>query len=141
MAEGDKLSIGIVEAKPALNIPKIYGADGKEMAPEDLKIDDILLVYWANPTEYKTEASVVRFEKFRGGTRFDARRVVFLSRAELEHGPCYYPLDDILEMRFCARDSSASSQTFLKLSELYKENRRLTQRLERIEKRLRDLAV
>ena len=136
MAKGDKLSVGTVQS-----MPKIFGVNGEEMASGYIKENDILLVYWADPTEYKTETSVVRFETFRGETRFDPRKVVFLDRAEFEHGPCCYPLKDILEMRFCARDSSASSQIFLKLRELYKENRRLTGRLERIEARLRNLAA
>ncbi len=135
MAEGDKLSIGTVQL-----MPKIFGVNGEEMAPRDLKESDILVVYWANPKKNKAETSVVRFEKFGELIRADARRVVFLSEAE--HDPlcvCCYPLNDILEMRFCARGSSASSQTFLKLRELYKENRILTAKLQTIRERFRKL--
>jgi len=142
MAEADELSTGIVEAKPALNIPKIYGTDGEEMAPENLKTGDILLVCWAESAKCGAKTSVVRFEKFGEPTRFDPRRAIFFSRAEFEQlSVCCYPLEAISEMRFCAHDSSASAQTFSKLHELYKENRTLTERLERIERRLRDLAA
>ena len=132
-----ELSTGVFEAKPTPYMPKIFGVDGREMAPEDLKINDILLVYWAKPTEHKAETSVVRFEKFRGGTRFDARGIVFLSRAEFEPlSTCCYPLEDISEIRFCAHDSSASAQVFSILHSLYKENRELKSRMERSKERL-----
>lgn len=125
-----------------LSMPKIFGVNGEEMAPSDIKQNDILVVFWVEPTKYKAETSVVLFEKFGEGIRFDPRRIVFLSRAEFELPDMYcYFLSDIREIRFCAKSSSASFQTFLKLHELYKENRRLIERLERIEKRFRDFTA
>ncbi len=139
MAKGDNLSIGVVSGQNQPQyMPNIFSfsADDKRMAPEDLILGDILVVYWKDSENYKTETSVVRFEKFGEGTRFDQRRVVFLCRADFEPlSACCYPLKDISEMRFCARDSSASSQIFFKLHELYKENRILTEKLETIRKR------
>ncbi len=135
MAEADKLTIGLV--KP---MPKIFGVNGEEMASSDLKEDDILVVFWAEPTKHKAETSVVRFKKFGEGIKADARKVVFLSEAKYE--PlivCCYPLSDIREMRFCARSSSASSLIFCDLHELYKENRILTARVQRIKERLMKL--
>ncbi len=135
MAEGDKLSIGAVQSAC-----KIFGANGEEMAPSDLRKNDVLVVYWADQSKYGAETSVVRFEKFVEGITFDPRKVVFLTRAEFEPlSICCYPQSDIREMRFCARDSSASSQIFLKLHGLYKENRILTARLQTIRERFMKL--
>ncbi len=135
MAEGDKLSIGT--AQP---MPKIFGVNGEEMVPRDLKESDVLVVYWANPKKNKAETSVVRFEKFGEGTRADTSRVVFLSRADFEPlSVCCYLLNTIREMRFCAQDSSASSQIFLKLHDLYRENRILTAKLQTIRERFMKL--
>ncbi len=63
MAKGDKLSIGV--AQP---MPKIFGINGEEMAPSDIKENDILVVYWARParSKYKAEISVVRFGGWGG---------------------------------------------------------------------------
>ncbi len=137
MAEGDTLSIGTIQP-----MPKIFGVNGEEMAPSDIKENDILVVFWVEPTKYKAETSVVRFEKFGEGTRFDARRVVFLSRAEFELPDiCSYPLNDIREIRFCAKSSSASSQIFDKLHEFYKENRKLAEKLRTVRKRFMDFVA
>lgn len=136
MAEGDKLSIGDTRPEPVSNMPFISGTDGETMAPEDLKEGDILVVYWVEPTKYKAQVSIVRFERLGPGEVSDARRVIFLSRAESEPlGARFYPLADISEMRLCAHDSSASSQIFGKLHDLFEENNRLWGRLERIKER------
>lgn len=141
MAE-EELSTGVFEAKPTQYMPKIFGVDGRKMAPEDLKVRDILVVYWKEPAKYKTETSVVRFEKFVEQSVWSGKKSSFFCRAESEPlSVCYYPLEEISEIRFCARDSSASSQIFLKLHDLYKENRRLTEKLETIKKRIMDLAA
>lgn len=132
MAGGDKLSIGTVQP-----MPKIFGVNGEEMTPSDLKQSDILVVFWAGSakSKYKAGISVVRFGGW-GENRLIGKGWIFFVRAESEPlSECCYPLKDISEIRFCARDSSASSQIFLELCELYKENRRLTGKLERIKER------
>ena len=142
MAEEDRLSTGVVEAKPAPYMPKISGVDGKAMTPEDLKRGDILVVYWVESAKYRAETSVVCFEKFE---KFEEniwakKGVIFLRRAEFEpSSACCYPLEAISEMRFCAPDSSASAQVFNKLSSLCEENKILQDRLERTKNRLSGL--
>ena len=122
-------------------MPKIFRVGGEEMAPGELKEGDILVVYWKEPAKYKTETSIVRFERFGEGIKVDPRKVVFMCRAEFDPPSiCCYKLEDILEMRFCAHGSSASAQVFNKLTSLHKENRRLSARIERIQSRLLDLA-
>lgn len=136
MAEGDKLSIGIVQP-----MPKIFGVNGEEMALSDLRRCDILVVHWAEPAKYKAKTSVVRFE-WPGENGLVRKEWIFLSRAESEPlNECCYPLKDISEMRFCAHDSSASAQVFNTLASLYKENRMLWSRVKRIEDRLKNLAA
>ena len=143
MAEAVKSSINTTSAT---EMPKIFRVGGEEMAPGELKEGDILVVYWKEPAKYKTEASIVRFERFWKDIRVDPSNVVFMSRAEFDQPSissiCHYnyKFSDILEMRFCARGSSASAQVFNKLASLHKENRRLSARIERIQSRLLDLA-
>lgn len=137
MAGEDKLSVSAVQP-----MPKIFDVNGEEMAPSDLKENDMLVVRWVEPAKYKAETSVVRFEKFSEVTKWTPNRVIFFGRADFEPlSVCRYPLEDISEIRFCAKSSSASSQVFNKLHEFYKENKRLWDRIERINKRLQDLSA
>jgi hypothetical protein len=115
-------------------MPQVYGVDGSAMALEDLKKGDILVVCWKDSVKYNTETSVVRFEKLSKISSSD--RWIFMSSADFDSlGPCSYPIENILEMRFCARDSSASSQIFSQLHELHKKNRMLMERLKTIRQR------
>ncbi len=139
-----------VETNPASYMPTIFDAKGEEMPLEELRNGDILVVHWTESAKakYKTEISVVYFEA-SGESMLAGRDVIYFHRAEsvlfgtdrYTPGMSCHPLKDISEIRFCARDSSASARVFSTLASLYEEKRRLWDRLKRIENRLRDLAA
>ena len=121
-----------------METPKVLGACGEEMALEDLKQGDVLLVYWKGPAKPRTFVRFDRFEE-RLGERFKPERdPIRFETIEFDDMTVsrLYSLGNISQILFCAHDSPGSIQMFRELMSLYEEKRVLRNKLKRIGKRL-----